>query len=91
MSHHEHRICARLPCFLTALRHPPEVFPKRGLPHLCRRGIVHQFFIAGNCTSRDWVHHGIGVMLKVDGHFGMLQERARCVHRTERGLFLQGE
>jgi hypothetical protein len=53
MCHYEHSICPFLPCFIITLRHPPEIFPKRGLPYLCSGLIVHQLDIAGDSLLHD--------------------------------------
>jgi uncharacterized protein YbjT (DUF2867 family) len=61
------------------------------LPHFCRRWVVHQFFVTRYRPAGDRVHHRVGVVVKIDGDFGMLDELARGVNGAERCRFLDGE
>ncbi len=60
--HDEHRICARLSCFVVALTHPAKVFTKRRHPSVHSRRIVHEAFIAADGFAGDGVNHGHGLV-----------------------------
>ena len=89
--HYEHGVRSFRPRLIAPLGHAAKVLPKRSLPHFCRRWIVHQFFVTRYCPAGDRVHHRVGVVFKIDGDFGMLDELARGVNGAERCRFLDGE
>ncbi len=49
------------------------------------------FFVTGDSATHDGVHHGVGMMLHVNPHLGMLHECAGGVHCAEGGLLAEDE
>ncbi len=91
MCHDEHCICSFLSSLVAPLCHASKIFAKCSLPYFCSCWVMHHFFVAGDCATRDWIHHCVYVVFEVERHFGMFHECTWGKDFAEYGLFVDGK